>query len=49
MMNQVFLRIFLHWGLQVLSIVMLLGDEFVDLLKDETNCYGDVKQLSKIR
>ena len=26
---------------------MLLGDEFIDLLVEETNRYGDIKQLSK--
>ena len=28
-------------------VLMLLGDEFIDLLVEETNCYGDAKQLSK--
>ena len=28
-------------------VIMLLGDEFIDLLVEETNCYGDAKQLSK--
>ena len=27
--------------------IMLLGDEFIDLLVEETNRYGDAKQLSK--
>ena len=27
--------------------VMLLGDEFIDLPVEETNRYGDAKQLSK--
>ena len=28
-------------------VIMLLGDEFIDLLVEETNRYGDAKQLSK--
>ena len=28
-------------------VIMLLGDEFIDLLVEETNRYGDIKQLSK--
>ena len=28
-------------------VIMLLGDEFIDLLVKETNLYGDAKQLSK--
>ena len=27
-------------------VIMLLGDEFIDLLVEETNCYGDAKQLA---
>ena len=27
---------------------MLLGDEFIDLLVEETNRYGDIKLLSKL-
>ena len=27
--------------------IMLLGDEFIDLLVEETNHYGDVRQLPK--
>ena len=28
-------------------VIMLLGDELIDLLVEETNLYGDAKQLSK--
>ena len=28
-------------------VIMLLGDEFIDLPVEETNRYGDAKQLSK--
>ena len=44
MMKQIFLKIFLHWGLQVLSIVF--HQPQCPMVK-ETNRYGDTKQLSK--
>ena len=55
MMNQIFLKLFPHSGpINCITstsmpneyVIMLLRDEFIDLLVEETNCYGDAMSKS---